>query len=68
MKWVPSAGYTVVCIGIALLISFLFVGLVSLIGHLLGYQLNETSGFVTYSIFSVLVFGFLICIPEDTEL
>lgn len=68
MKWVPSIIYTINCIGSSLLVSFICVGGIAVLGHFLGYQLNETTGTIAYIIIAVFIFIFLICIPEDTEI
>lgn len=68
MKWVPSTAYTLIALGLSMLIAMFFTGVTGVVSSVvLDYNLSHKAAAIAVSVYTILIFGFLICIPEDTE-
>lgn len=68
MKWVPSSTYTILALGISMLMAMFFTGVTGVVSSVvLDYNLSHKAAAIAMIVYTILVFGFLICIPEDTE-
>ena len=66
--WKPSLGHTLIVTGMSMFFGMFMTGVASLVFYSMDLFLSQEAGLDLWALFSILLWLFLICIPEESEL